>query len=128
MAQADRFCVEALNHILTETGALIVVSSTWRAHRYNGLSRIFESWKIDRPIFSLTPDLTRKHGVIYEGVQRGDEIQKWLDEHQDLTESFVILDDDTDMKHLLHRLVRTRSDIGLTTQDAHRAIALLNQY
>lgn len=40
--------------------------------------------------------------------------------------SFVILDDDSDMDHLRHRLVRTTMVKGLTPEHADLAIAILN--
>jgi hypothetical protein len=128
MAAADPTCVEALNHILRETGAKIVVSSTWRAHGYNKLCRIFESWGVTRTPWSLTPDLTSKPGTLWVARERGDEIQAWLDAHpQWAPTSFVIIDDSADMQHLFPRLVRTNSDIGLTMADAERAIKMLKE-
>ncbi len=125
VAKADPSCIAALNHIIRQTGALIVVSSTWRAHGFNRLSRIFESWGVAAPIFGFTPDLSQRRDVLYTAVERGDEIQKWIDNHADLIGQFVILDDSSDMNHLLPSLVKTDSDIGLTMQDAEKAIAIL---
>ena len=39
---------------------------------------------------------------------------------------FVILDDDSDMAHLMPRLVRTSFDAGLTWEHANAAIAMLS--
>lgn len=126
-AEADGSCIDALNQILFETGALIVVSSTWRIYGFNKISSVFEAWKVAAPVWSLTPDLTRKKGYLYDGVERGDEIQKWIDDHKDLVGNYVIIDDDTDMKHLTHRLVKTQFETGLTMKDAARAISMLNE-
>lgn len=41
-------------------------------------------------------------------------------------ESFVILDDDADMCHLMPRLVRSETAVGLTAAEADRAITMLN--
>ena len=59
-----------------------------------------------------------------ENSQRGDEIQHWLD-HNDPLESFVILDDDEDMKHLLPNLILSNFDDGLTEEQANKAIDFL---
>jgi hypothetical protein len=60
------------------------------------------------------------------GDRRGDEIREWLKACNDRgryeIESFIILDDETDMLEFLPRLVKTSMDGGLT--DAHVDLAL----
>jgi len=53
-------------------------------------------------------------------------IQEWLNGYikNHLVESFVILDDDEDMAHLAHRLVKTNPEVGLTAEDVERAVVL----
>ena len=59
-------------------------------------------------------------------VRRGLEIQKWLDDNpQGENVVFVILDDDSDMEHLMDRLVQTDHEFGLTQEDAGKAILML---
>lgn len=114
-------CVKALNRILTETGAFIVISSVWRRDGVMGMREHLNRWNVTpRRIIGCTP---------FSGDRvRGDEIQAWLDSYRrEVIESFVILDDDSDMKHLMHRLVKTDGIVGLTEADADRAIALLSE-
>jgi hypothetical protein len=118
-------CVAALNRIIEETGAFIVVSSTWRKCK-NPNARMRETlkrWGVRGDMIGTTPVL---YGDQYSYVRRGSEVQQWLDTVRTPVESFVILDDDEDMAHLRHRLVRTSSADGLTQDDADRAIAILN--
>jgi hypothetical protein len=42
-------------------------------------------------------------------------------------ESFVILDDDADMEHLLPRLVQTSMDDGLQDRHVEKAVEILNR-
>jgi histidinol phosphatase-like enzyme len=118
-------CVAALNRIIAETGAVIVVSSTWRkcmtpnARMRQTLSR----WGVKGDMIGTTPVLNRDE---YAYKRRGSEIQFWLNTVRTPVTSFVILDDDSDMAHLSHRLVRTSMQDGLTETDADRAIAILN--
>ena len=55
---------------------------------------------------------------------RGLEIQAWMDSRNVKTEDVVILDDDADMAHLSHRLIRTSFNTGLTSGHVDAAIAL----
>jgi hypothetical protein len=120
-------CVAALNKITKETGAYIVVSSVWRHCGLMQMKDILSGWGVTGKVLGCTPDLCRKEGSIYLGLQRGDEIQKWLDDFNRWpVESFVILDDDSDMKHLMPHLIKTEFETGLTMEHARRAIELLS--
>lgn len=128
--------IAALQYIIDQTGANIVISSTWRSQNgglllwtcYLAVLGLKNGFVIDK-----TPKLWKK---------RGYEIQKWLDTYKSTLEeknqlraenprpeikSFVILDDDTDMVHLLPRLVKTSYHDGLTMEDAKRAVEILNK-
>ena len=49
------------------------------------------------------------------GAIRGNEIQQWLDIHKEYdVEDFIILDDDSDMEHLIDHLIQTDSILGIT--------------
>lgn len=121
-AHAD--CVKALNRIIAETGAVIVVSSTWRKCRNpnSTMRETLSRWGVKGDVVGCTPVLER--GAF--SVQRGTEIQQWIETVRTPVTSFVILDDDSDMGRLRHRLVQTRMPEGLTEADAERAIAILN--
>lgn len=114
---ADPSCIALLNRIVAETEARIVVSSVWRGLGMQRIKDIFKAWDADVQIVGLTAEI--------RDAIRGVEIQAWLDAQADV-ESFVILDDDSDMDELKHRLVETEAMLGLTPADADRAIAILN--
>ena len=56
--------------------------------------------------------------------QRGLEIQQWIDEHE-YTGKFTIVDDDSDMCHLLPVLVRCDCQLGFTIYDYQKALNIL---
>jgi len=112
-------CVAALNRITRESGAQIVVSSTWRMFGEAKVRALLAEWGVEAEVIGITPDLSHR-------PPRGVEIQTWLARNPS-PRSFVILDDDKDMGHLLPYLVRTSFSSGLTEADADRAIAILNR-
>jgi len=109
--QFDKDCVTCLNKIVKATGAKVVISSSWRlffpmedGYGYKVLLDYIKSQGIEADIIGYTPEINK--------APRGLEIQKWLEEHNDI-QSFVILDDINDMMHLSSRLVQTAWKHGL---------------
>jgi hypothetical protein len=129
-----------LKWIIEETEAKIVISSTWR---FAGLERMQEMWRernLPGEVIDVTTDLAlyQDSGENYERVERGHEIQEWIDEHQTEVTHYLILDDDNDM--LISQqgnFVRTSNNInhpdcidigyGLTKICAERGIRILNR-
>lgn len=123
--------VKLLKKIIDRTEAKIVLSSSWRMDRfyeskrekprdYNLYQRLVKKLKeYDLTIYSHTPILT--------GGYRGKEICQWIQDWQgELIESFVILDDDNDMKPYMDRLIQTSWETGLTQENVERAVEMLN--
>ena len=116
----DPKSVEALNEILRRTGALIVISSSWRC--YWPLQELVEG--LDRAgvlpgrVVGKTPELR---------TPRGEEVDAWLKAAPFPVAAFVILDDMDDMVMHQGRLVLTRFDDGLTLDHVGPAVAALEQ-
>lgn len=122
----DPVCVARLNRITDATGAVLVVSSTWR-RLHDDMARVLSRNSVSGRMIGQTPDLSRQRpSGIQVAVQRGDEIQAWLDDNQGV-ETFIILDDDDDMGTLRRRLVRTLTIPGLSEVEVRRAIQLLKE-
>lgn len=108
-----------LKTIVDQTGAVIVISSTWRKHF--SLSKFKEMFSVygwnNPPIIDKTGNHIHRH--------RGCEIKSWLDGRD--VKSYVILDDDTDfLPEQLPFFVNTDGRIGLSEGDATKAIEILN--
>lgn len=58
--------------------------------------------------------------------KRGEEIQNWINSFDQVIEKFVILDDDSDMEHLLPYLIKTSYEFGLTDKETDLLIKNLN--
>jgi len=118
--------VKMLERIVAEANPIIVVSSTWRIfdRGMNRLHLIFA--EMGARFGGVTPYHNDKtEGGIYIAKSRGNEIQEWMNDNG-TPSSFVILDDDSDMGHLLPHLVKTESYVGLTPEITQRVIDALN--
>ena len=140
--------LEALNHIIKNTGAKIVLSSTWRGsqERIEKLNKCFEPYGFQiydktchgvyhKDLKALGFNLRRCHssytgqktGLRYT-TDRGAEIAFWLSEHPDV-ESFVILDDDIAGIKQYYTKEHIQTDFykdALNMECAERAIKILN--
>lgn len=119
--------VAALNRLIEETGAEIVVSSCWRVGRsVPELAMLLGSWGVKGHVLDRT---------FADEKTRGQEILTWIHTHPENwpmsiplptpVEEYVILDDDADMGLLLNHLVQTDPHSGLTQADVDRAIHIL---
>ena len=108
---------QLLKEIIEETGAQIVVSSSWRLDGEKRLNSLFKHFGLPK-IYSITPCLN---------TMRGLEIGAWLASHPEVT-NYVILDDDEDMcEHQLPFYIKTNPyGDGLNEEVKERAIQLLN--
>ena len=123
--EIDETTLPYLKWIVIETGAKIVLSSSWRKlgkqnPDYLELLRILAAYGLE--IYSETPRYS------CYGKRRGHEIMEWIDARDNEVESIVILDDDSDMCELMPFLVHLnwKRERGLGKKHAKAAIELLN--
>lgn len=115
----DPASIACLNEITRQTGARIVVSSTWRlTSDFPALVEHLKRQGVQAEIIGRTPRLHRP-------MVRGHEISAWMQCQIREPESICILDDDSDMAYLLPRLVLTDPLVGLVRQDVARAVEML---
>lgn len=127
--KADK--IKYIKRIVDETGAKIIVSSSWRMDTVEETrkSMIYKEkrcprnkmlyWLIDN-IYDVTPWVGLGNG-------RGGEIQQWLNDHPEF-DNYVILDDDHDMwDSQLYHFVQTNYEDGITEVETVRAIKVLNK-
>jgi predicted protein tyrosine phosphatase len=119
----DPWAMAMVEDICIRTGAAVVVSSSTRKlHNRLEYVDVFRAAGLWTPIVGVTPDLNLDKG-------RGREIDAWLRERMRVTgedvESFVILDDDSDMEPHMDRLVKTSHATGIRMTDVDKAIGVL---
>ncbi|MDE7082989.1 MAG: hypothetical protein K2O89_04725 [Clostridia bacterium] len=126
----DETRLPLVKNIVNETGAKIVLSSTWRVHwgkepakcdadgEY--INRTFVKFGLE--IYDKTPDL----GIDFD---RPDEIKSWLNSTPETIERFVIIDDYRyAWGKLSDNFVKTNPNLGLGLEEEHvqTAIRILN--
>lgn len=117
----DQDCVERLNRIAQHVrDTKIVISSTWRIPAQT--DEAFQSLKDYISHEGVKCEVIGKTPYLPNG-SRGDEIQQWLDDNQDLNvESFVILDDTEDMGNLMNHLLLTSHKTGILDKHVDAAL------
>lgn len=131
----DPNAVANLAKIIVETGADIVVSSTWK---FMGLSEMQEMWEersLPGKIIDITPNTVSDEVLLYADLEhmeltpiRGMEIKEWLDSKGKKVSRYAILDDmDSMLPEQKDHLVLTNPTVGITESDAFKAISILNQ-
>lgn len=134
--------VDNLRWIIDETNAKIVISSSWKA---SGLKFLKDMWKkrnYPGEIIDITPNVVdvveRGTCEFYDEVDRGFEIQQWIDDNISNIESYCIIDDDNDMlPSQMKNFVRTANNnshpdcvdigYGLTKICSEKVIKILNK-
>ena len=109
--------MKALNDIVAEVDADVVVSSTWRHGRTVAeLQEILDAKGFAGRVVDVTPSLP-------PGTDRTDEITAWLAGHA--VTSYVVIDDH--VVELRARLVLTEPGRGLRPADTARAVEILTR-
>jgi len=127
----DPSCVDKLNRITANSGAKLVISSTWRlscknVKDFGALTAYLHSQGIKADIIGLTPS----HGTVdnVRGANgRGAEIKEWLDTTGIKlgVSEFVIIDDNGDMGELIDSLVLTSHKTGLIEKNIDASLKVL---
>ncbi len=121
----SRKAMKALKKLVRRTGAVVVLTSSWRPMPGHAPTRSYEQFctalqRNGTPLFDRTPWLEdREH-------DRSDEIAAWLEEHQ--PEAWVIIDDNDRFRNhpeFRERWVPIDAAHGLTSAEADRAAEVL---
>jgi hypothetical protein len=137
---------EWLNKLIEESGAKIVISSTWRRSGFAFLNKVWEIEGMKGEIIGITPSF--RGAIDGYTVPRGCEIQKWLKDNgfhhinwsrksQDEIieksgiENYLIIDDDSDMlycqrNNFLHVLPSPRNIRGFDREHYVKGMQMLN--
>ena len=115
----------------------IVVESSWKAEGLDYLRLMWKERNLPGEIYDVTPDIFNEEILSIdlsvpnnirkvEGIGKGREISAWLKRHGEAESQYVILDDMADFSGELERNhIRVSQDIGITLDDAMKAISFL---
>jgi len=130
----DKKCVDNINKLVKETGAKIVISSTWRRNGLEAVKEFLEKYEIEgifdmTPIFNVLKVYPTEDWNNQFKPPRGMEIREWLRNYTNMdryVESYVIIDDSEDM--LLNQLshyVKVEQTKGFDNKCLKKAIEIL---
>lgn len=122
----DPIAVENLSRIIDETQADIVITSSWRHKGEEAMQTLWALRKMHGILVGITPAICRNAFCL-----RGMEILQWIANHRAEEPSeirYVIIDDGTDfLPEQMPKAVITNPQVGITRQNAERAIAILTE-
>ena len=126
--------VANLGKIIEETGAEIVVSSSWKNIGLVELQNMWRDRGLPGKIVDITPDYMSDELLLKEDsadmdylYERGSEIQGWLLLHGDDVSRYVIIDDMDDiLPEQQSHFVQTDPEVGITNDDVKKVVHLLN--
>ncbi|MDD4292247.1 MAG: HAD domain-containing protein [Clostridia bacterium] len=127
--------IDTLKHILRETGAKIVLSSTWRTRAYliHAFVEMCNKYNLGKDvIMGMTPDINlfSRDKEITEYLNRLAQSRLLLN-IEDYVKSWVVIDDEQSFfqnKVLdINKVVFVDKNKGLTIKEAERVIKILNK-
>ena len=131
----DPNAVDNLKKIIDETGADIVISSSWKSFGISELEDMWQDRGLPGKLIGITPNTVSDEMLLNADLDhmelfsiRGAEIKEWLARHGKHVSHYAIIDDMDNMltEQRLH-FVKTDPEIGITVEDAEKAIMILNQ-
>jgi hypothetical protein len=129
----SRESVALLNGLVADTGAKVVVTSTWRLGRTTEeLQATLDAVGFEGEVLGKTVDA--RIGLYQECVLRGNEVLFWMQNHENYLgcshtdfKSYVILDDDSDfLLWQQHNFIHVDRYCGLTPNVVFKAKKILS--
>ena len=129
----DPTSVANLAKIIDETGADIVISSSWK---FMGLTQMEDMWNnrnLPGKIIGITPDSVSDELLLKADIDsielfhiRGEEIKEWLTKHGKHVSNYAIIDDmDNMLPEQQPHFVQINPEVGITKKDAERIITII---
>ena len=129
----DPKTVANLKRIVEETGADIVISSSWKCMGLSQMEDMWEERNLPGKIIGITPNSVSDEMLLNADIDsielfhiRGEEIKEWLAMHGKRISNYAIIDDmDNMLPEQQSHFVHTNPEVGITENDADRIITIL---
>lgn len=128
----DPVAVAHLERIVNATGADIVISSSWKVWGLDAMQQMWDRRNLPGKVIDITPNTASDEMLLSIDLDmdipavKGSEIREWLNTNGSQVTHYAILDDMDDMlPEQQPHFVQTDPEIGITEDDAKRAIAIL---
>lgn len=129
----DPNSVANLKKILDETGAYIVISSTWKSLGFSELEDMWNGRGLPGKLIGITPNSVSDEMLLNADLDhmelfsiRGMEIKEWLTKNGKHVSHYAIIDDmDNMLPEQKSHFVRTDSEIGISKDDVKKVIKIL---
>lgn len=130
----DPVSVANLKRIVDETGADIVISSSWKFWGHSTMQKLWTSRELPGKIIDVTPNNVSDEMLLSVDLNlmelpagKGSEIKEWLETEGQQVTHYAILDDLPDMlPEQQSHFVQTNPRVGITKDDADRIITILS--
>ncbi len=131
----DPKAVANLKRIVEETGAGIVISSSWKSFGFSELEEMWTDRGLPGKLIGVTPNSVSDELLLEADIDsielfhiRGEEIKEWLTKHGKNVSNYAIIDDmDNMLPEQQSHFVQTNPEFGITEEDAEKAIAIINK-
>lgn len=124
---------DLINKLILETGANVVISSSWRHSGIDYMRDVWSSEKMEGEIIGITPVMLKVTGIgLSESsyrIPRGCEIEYYIENSKIQIDEYVIIDDDMDMlysqKNNFIHIIELDFD-GFAERHYNKALKILN--
>lgn len=132
----DPIAIDMINYLCDQSGAKIVVSSSWRKDTNNlqmtlAVGGLHQRHFYHDHDYDIEPNKEDQYGFmtpkyVFNQEIRGDQVQHWLDKRKHLIDTYIILDDNTDFHdYQKNQLVITDCYNGMSFENFQKAKELL---
>lgn len=122
-------CLDAFKHLIDNTNAKIVISSTWKSSGLIIMKEMWEERNLPGEVIDITPNevdvVNSGAAEFYDLVDRGLEIEQWIKDNN-FTGNYLIIDDIPDFnREQMNHYVKTDPRVGLTMNDVQKCLEIL---
>lgn len=129
----DPVAVANLKKIVDETGADIVISSSWKFWGLSTMQKLWARRDLSGQVIDITPNTVSDELLLSVDLSfmelpagKGSEIKEWLSDNGNQVTHYAILDDVPDMlPEQQSHFVQTDPRVGITEDDADKVISIL---